>query len=352
MSGAENSSGTPMTSPFSWSFTTAAAATAPTVVGETPASGATNVAVSTTATATFSQAVQASTISFTLMPKGGSPVAATLAYNSSNDTATLTPSAALASSTTYTATVSGAENSSGTPMTSPFSWSFTTAAPATGAPSVTSESPASGATNVTVKSPITATFNEAVQASSINFTLEDPSGNVLPATLSYNSSTFTATLTPITSWAYWTTYTATISGAKNSSGVAMSSPVVWSFTTDPTPPEVTVESPASGATAASVSSPITATFNEAVQSGTISFTLTNGTGSSVAGTVSYNSSNDTGTLTPSSALAYSTTYTATVSGAKDTVGDSMPVPFTWLFTTAAGPAVSASLLRLVPQPSR
>ena len=61
----------------------------------------------------------------------------------------------------------------------------------------------------------------------------------------------------------------------------------------------------------------------------------------MAGTVTYNSSNDTATLTPGSALAYATTYTATVSGAKDTVGDSMPVPFTWMFTTAAGPAVSS-----------
>ena len=39
-------------------------------------------------------------------------------------------------------------------------------------------------------------------------------------------------------------------------------------------------------------------------------------GQSVAATEAYNSSNNTATLTPSAALAYNTTYTATVSGAR------------------------------------
>src|SRR5208283_2158897 len=43
---------------------------------------------------------------------------------------------------------------------------------------------------------------------------------------------------------------------------------------------------------------------------------------------------DTETLTPSSALAYGTTYTATVSVAKDTAGDPIAGSVTWSFTTA------------------
>src|SRR5262249_17349903 len=49
-------------------------------------------------------------------------------YNSSTNTATLTPNAALAASATYTATVSGAQDTAGNLM-APVSWSFTTAAP-------------------------------------------------------------------------------------------------------------------------------------------------------------------------------------------------------------------------------
>src|SRR5262249_52113816 len=78
-------------------------------------------------------------------------------------------------------------------------------------------------------------------------------------------------------------------------------------------PTVISETPVPGATGVSVSTQVTATFNEAVQSGTIGFTLTGGSGSTVAATVAYNSANYTATLTPSAALAYSTTYTATIS---------------------------------------
>ena len=144
------------------------------MVSETPASGATGVAVSTTATATFNQAVVASTIDFTLKNSSGGSVGATVSYNSTTDTATLTPSSALAYNTTYTATVSGAQNSSGVGMASPFTWSFTTDAKV---PNVTSETPANGATDVAVSTTATATFNEAVQSSTISFTLT-PSGAV------------------------------------------------------------------------------------------------------------------------------------------------------------------------------
>ena len=53
----------------------------------------------------------------------------------------------------------------------------------------------------------------------------------------------------------------------------MSGSVTWSFTTDPLQPAVSSHTPASGATGVAVSTPPTATFNEAVQSSTISFTL-------------------------------------------------------------------------------
>ena len=42
---------------------------------------------------------------------------------------------------------------------------------------------------------------------------------------------------------------------------------------------------------------------------------------------------NTETFTPTAALAYGTTYTATVSGAKDTDGDPMSGSTTWSFTT-------------------
>ena len=105
---------------------------APAVSSVTPSSGATGVAVSAAPTATFSQPVTPSTVSFTMTDSGadssGNSVAGTVSFNSADTVATFTPSSPLAGSDTYTATVSGAQNASGTAMSGPYSWSFTTGA--------------------------------------------------------------------------------------------------------------------------------------------------------------------------------------------------------------------------------
>ena len=110
---------------------------APTVTGRTPASGATGVAVGTTVSATFSEALAANTVTtsqFTLQGPGTTLVPATVSYNSTTFTATLTPSSPLASNTLYTAAVLGGTNgvkdTAGNALTATSSWSFTTTAAA------------------------------------------------------------------------------------------------------------------------------------------------------------------------------------------------------------------------------
>jgi hypothetical protein len=107
-------------------YTQTAGTTPPTVTTVTPTNGSTGNAVSVAPTATFSQAVVPNTVSFTLKDSGGTSVAGTVSFNAGNTVATFTPTSSLAASTTYTATVSGAQNASGTPMSSPVTWSFTT----------------------------------------------------------------------------------------------------------------------------------------------------------------------------------------------------------------------------------
>src|SRR5262249_5827912 len=101
-------------------------------------------------------------------------------------------------------------------------------------PSVVSQTPASGATLVPKTTSITATFNESVVANSISFVLRDAANNTVAAAVSYNDSTHTATLQPVAALAAATTYTATVSGATDASGMTMAAPVAWSFTTTPT----------------------------------------------------------------------------------------------------------------------
>ena len=76
----------------------------------------------------FTQPVRASTISFTLTSSSDTSVPGTLTYNSTNKTAAFTPNTILGYAATYTAKVSGAKNASGSAMSAPISWSFTTAA--------------------------------------------------------------------------------------------------------------------------------------------------------------------------------------------------------------------------------
>jgi hypothetical protein len=97
----------------------------PAVAATAPADAATAVDVSVKPTVTFTKAVSSSSIQFTLKDAGGASVAGSTTYDSASKTAKFTPSAALAATTTYTATVK-ANDSSGTPMDAPGTWSFTT----------------------------------------------------------------------------------------------------------------------------------------------------------------------------------------------------------------------------------
>lgn len=100
------------------------------------------------------------------------------------------------------------------------------------------------------------------------------------------------------------------------------------------PPIVYATSPSNNATNVAVSSPITATFSEAMNATTITtgtFILSGPSGP-VSGTVTY--SGFTATFTPSADLKPSTTYTATITtGVKDLDGSAMKANYTWSFTT-------------------
>ncbi len=106
---------------------TPADTTPPAVTSTSPANGATGVAVNATISATFSEVMDASTITTATFTVSG--VAGTVAY--SETTATFTPSGNLANNTTYTATITtGAKDAAGNPLANNYTWSFTTQPPA------------------------------------------------------------------------------------------------------------------------------------------------------------------------------------------------------------------------------
>jgi hypothetical protein len=105
--------------------------------------------------------------------------------------------------------------------------------------------------------------------------------------------------------------------------------------TDTTAPTVTARAPAPGAVGVPATTVVTATFSEPVTASSVVMTLT-GPGGAVAGTTSYDAATTTARFTPTAALANSTAYTASVSGARDGAGNQM-APLTWSFTTSAPP---------------
>jgi YVTN family beta-propeller protein len=100
-----------------------------------------------------------------------------------------------------------------------------------GPPMVISTSPTPDAIGVATGAVIQATFSKDMDASTINASTFTMSGGV-NGSVTYNSTTMTATFSPSTSLAETTTYTATItSGVKDSMGVNMVDNFTWNFRT-------------------------------------------------------------------------------------------------------------------------
>jgi len=236
--GARDTGGETLAVNYTWSFSTGASLSgSPTVVSTSPTASATNVAIDATVSATFNEAMNASTINtntFTLV-RGSTSVSGSVSYV--GNTATFTPSAQLQSNVAYTATITtGAKDSDGNSLSGgAYVWTFTTGNFATGSPSVLSTTPQDGATGVSVGTTITATFSEPMNASTINngtFTLMQGSTPVA-GTVNYSGNT--ATFTPNASLSASATHTATIStGARDNEGNSLSGGAKsWSFVTAP-----------------------------------------------------------------------------------------------------------------------
>ena len=227
--------------PFSWTFTTAGGTTtadliAPTVLSVFPANNATGVAVSNKPSVTFSEPMNASTItsaSITLK-QGTTAIAGIVTF--SGTTATFTPSSTLTVKTVYTGTVTtAAKDIAGNAISANFTWSFTTADAATAdvtPPTVLSVAPASGANSVALNTSITAIFSEQMTASTItatNFTVKQGMINIA-GTVTYSGNT--ATFTPSAALSGMMPYTATITnGVKDLAGNALLANYSWNFTT-------------------------------------------------------------------------------------------------------------------------
>ncbi|WP_235436808.1 DUF4082 domain-containing protein [Pseudarthrobacter siccitolerans] len=396
VSGAANSGGQAMNGPFSWAFMTTAAAVLPSVASVTPANNTSNVAVDTKPTAAFNQDVAASSVIFTVKNAANAAVPGAVSYNAATRTATFAPAATLANGTTYTATVSGAANSTGQTMGSPYTWTFSTrAASATVFPPEAVPATVSTADGNAVElgmkfradtagivtgvrfykgesnaGPHTGRLwtSTGILLADVTFTEETASGwqealfaSPVPiaADTTYVVSYFAPEGFYSSTGGYFTSSAdraplhGLASGTDGLNGVyrygASAYPteshnntnywvdVVFHASTTGQAPIVTAASPSDGTTGVPVSVKPTVTFNQAVNGSAVAFSLKNAAGATVPGSATYDAATNTAVFSPAAALAFSTSYTATVSGATNDAGTTMPAPHSWSFTTSAAP---------------
>jgi hypothetical protein len=366
--GAKDLAGNGLASNYVWSFTTGATpdTTPPTVISTVPLNAATGVAINSAMSATFSEAMDPSSIlsgtraepdpptipttNTFVLHKGTTFVSGAVTY--SGFTATFKPTDNLDSSTVYTATITTrAQDLAGNALVANYVWSFTTsAAPDTTPPTVSATINDNGETGVPINTKVGATFSEAMNPLTITtttFTLKYGT-TMVSGTVDYSG--VNAVFTPTSNLAPNTLYTATImggvNGVKDLAGNVMASNYVWSWTTAATPdttvPTVISTIPVDAATGVAINSAMSATFSEAMDPltiTTVTFTLKQGT-TSVSGTVTY--SLVTAVFTPLANLASSTVYTATITtGAKDLAGNAMASNYVWSFTTGAAADTTA-----------
>jgi len=251
--GAEDLAGDPLGTNYVWTFTTGAVpdTTKPTIISTTPTGGAAGVATNQAVSATFSEAMDPTTINattFTLTGPGGIAVPGLVTYAAIANTATFTPTSNLSPNTVYTATVTtGATDLAGNPLGAglvPNPWTFTTGSTVnTTAPTIASTNPANAMLNVPVKASVNATFSEAMDPLTIStatFQLTGPGGTVITGTVAYDAINFIATFTPSSDLAANTLYVAEVTtGATDLAGNPLGpgiAPNPWSFTTVPVVP--------------------------------------------------------------------------------------------------------------------
>lgn len=354
--GAGNLTGNTLSNDFIWIFTTGSIPdnTAPGISSTFPANTATDVAVNGSIMVIFNEGMNPLTITvstFTLK-HGATIISGDVNY--SGVTATFTPDSDLSYNETYTAAITtGAEDLAGNATAALYTWSFTTGtAPDTTAPTVSSTIPIDTAVDTAINGNISATFSEGMDSltiTNVSFTLLQGAASV-SGTVSYTG--IVATFDPATDLDYNKTYTARITtAARDLAGNALLTDKIWSFNTGATPdttaPTVSSTIPIDTATGVANNGSISATFSEGMNSSTITtaaFSLKQGA-APVSGAVTY-----TGliaTFAPSSDLAYSTTYTATITNSvNDLAGNAMLSDYTWSFTTGTAPDLTPPVINI------
>lgn len=323
----------------------ALAAEQPQVVSVSPANNTHGCPITQVFKVTFDQDMDAASLTSTTLymyVASGFPLAATVEYDAPTRTATLTPTKKLEAGKSYFVKLTTSVKSAAGLLVqdAPLTWFFHTI-PAV-APRVVSKTPVDGAVNCPLSQVATITFDSEMDPDSFNeysFYFAKRGELPLPATITYDPATFTATLTPDEPLEEASRYDITLIGtATGINGMFVyGAPIVWSFTTVlAQPPAVASMTPADGATGQEFDTAVAITFDSDLVKSTITadtFYLQKVGGERVAAILTANERG--ATLAPMTELEPETTYQVTLTAdVKNAKGSSVSgAPITWTFTT-------------------
>jgi len=312
--------------PVSWAFTTLVVdEIAPQVQAVFPPAEASAVPLDAGLVITFSEAISIPTLAYAVTPDPGGWNAT---WDSQHRQVTLTH-LPWTPATRYTVTLSQARDLAGNPLAgAPVSWSFTTLVVDEIAPQVQAVFPPAEASAVPLDAGLVITFSEAISTSTLSYAVTpDPGG----WNATWDSQHRQVTLTHLP-WTPATRYTVTLSQARDLAGNPLAgAPVSWSFTTtavDLLPPQVLGVFPPAGARGVPLTASLVLTFNEAISTTTLAYTVIPDPGGWSA---QWSPNRHVATLSHY-AFAPGTWYTVTVSQARDLAGNDLVAgPVRWSY---------------------
>ena len=339
ISGVQDVAGNSVTTQ-STTFVTGAAAdtTAPTVVANSPANGATNVPTNASVVLQFSEPMNLASIVqyYCANPDVfynyfysnclndatlATAIPANVSVSADGMSAIFTPKSALTPGDTVNVYSYAATDLAGNVETA-FSTAFTVGSvPDTTPPQVLSVNPINNLTSVPINAIVQVLFDRPVAANSLNGVTLKANGSTVVTSPALSSAGQLLTLNTPDLLTPGTTYTIAINGVADLAGNTMSTAVTDIFTTGTGAillnPSVVNITPANGATMVATNSPIVLQFSNPmnpVSLNTSSFILTvTGSSAAVPGTFTLSSDAKTVTFTPTSALASgSVQYTLTI----------------------------------------
>jgi hypothetical protein len=333
----------------------AAPASGPSITGQRPGNGATNVPANTAITLFLSAPLNTSTVSGAIhVSDNGVAVTGAVQLLSNNQAIEFTPANAFSPGDLIQVFLAQTlQDVYGNYLAGVYSGQFTVANTlSTAAPQLLATNPFQSATNVPTNTTIQLAYNQPLASSSVNTSTiefyDSSAGYVTPQSVQLDHTGYIIVITPPggllnagDSYQVWT------SGVTNTNGVAVPTTYLYYFTagssSDTVAPTVTSVAPPNGWQNIGTNAGLRVVFSKAVNPITVTgstIQLSGGGMTQTPSSINFSPDYTTVNIVPQAPLPASTTMTISIKGVQSVSGTAV-TPLTTTFQTLAGPDFSA-----------